>query len=238
MNIKFDRNVGNLALMAAYTWGRSMDDKSAAAAVTGDAAGWAGPMNSHDQRLDYSPSTYDAKQRLVASFVYPLQVGRGQRFLGNTNRAVDLLIGNWQINGIALFQSGFPYSIAALDLDNYNEANGQRADVVGNAYPSGFKRSIYEWFNTAAFAEPPLGVYGNSGRNSLRAPGVNNWDMSLFKNISFAERFHLQLRLESFNSFNHTQFNGPDPNLQDSTFGVVSSTKSARINQIAAKLLW
>jgi hypothetical protein len=215
-----------------------MDDKSAAAAVTGDAAGWAGPMDSHNQRLDYAPSTYDATQRFVASFVYQIPVGRSQKFLGNASRPVDLLIGNWQINGIALFQSGFPYSVAALDLNNYNEANGQRADIVGKPYPAGFQQSIYEWFNTAAFAEPALGIYGNSGRNILRAPGVSNWDISLFKNIPFSEHIHLQLRLESFNAFNHTQFNGPDQNLQDPTFGVIGSARPARINQLAAKWVW
>ncbi len=104
---------------------------------------------------------------------------------------------------------GFPFTVSALDIADYNEANGQRANVVGNPYPQGFHRTVREWFNTAAFTNPPLGVYGDSPRNFLRMQGVNNWDMSLFKSTQLAERLSLELRLETFNTFNRVQFNSP-----------------------------
>ena len=224
--------------MAAYTWAKSMDDKSAAASIGGDAAGWAGPMNSHDPNLDYSVSSYDVPQRFISSFIYALPFGRGQRFLGGAGPITSRAISGWQLNAITTFQSGFPFTVSALDIDDYNEANGQRANVVGNPYPQGFHRTVSEWFNTAAFTNPPLGVYGDSPRNFLRMQGVNNWDMSLFKSTQLAERLSLELRLEAFNAFNRVQFNSPDPYLPDPTFGVVSSAAPGRIVQIAGKLIW
>jgi hypothetical protein len=237
-NAKLESNIGNLHLLAAYTWAKSMDDKSAAASIGGDAAGWAGPMNSHDPNLDYSVSSYDVPQRFISSFIYALPVGRGQRFFSNSGPITSRALSGWQLNAITTFQAGFPFTVSALDIDDYNEANGQRANRVGNPYPQGFHRSVNEWFNTAAFANPPLGVYGDSPRNFLRMQGVNNWDMSLFKSTQLAERLSLELRLETFNTFNRVQFNGPDSYLPDPTFGVVSSAAPGRIVQIAGKLIF
>jgi len=119
---------------------------------------------------------------------------------------------------------------------------------VGNP-TSGFHQSIAEWFNTAAFAQPAGGVVGNAGRNILRGPGLNNWDVSLFKNISIRERVRLQMRLESFNAFNHTQWQGPNHFCAGATpadsctssspqFGQITSANPGRINQVGLKLLF
>src|SRR6185437_3626050 len=114
----------------------------------------------------------------------------------------DLLIGGWQINGIYTYQTGFPFSIAADDLQFANQGFAQRADVVGDPYPSGFHKSRQQWFNTAAFANPVLGAYGDSARNSLRAPGFSSLDFSFFKNIHVGEQVRVQPRFESFNFLN------------------------------------
>jgi hypothetical protein len=238
LNAKLESNIGNVHLLAAYTWSKSLDDKSAAASVGGDNAGWAGPMNPHDTRLDYAVSSYDVPQRLIASLVYELPIGRGKRFANNTGAVVNKVLSGWQLNGIATFQSGFPYTDAAPDLAFYNGSYGQRANLAGNPYPGGFAQSPAQWFSTAAFSQPALGVYGNSPRNYLRMQGVNNWDMSLFKSTTLAESAVLELRLEAFNTFNRTQFYKPDSSLGDSTFGVVGSAAPGRIVQIGAKIRW
>jgi hypothetical protein len=238
LNVKVEHASDNLNLIAAYTWANSMDDKSAASELNGDAAGWAGPMNAHNHRLDYSRSSFDVNQRFIASFVYDLPVGRGKHLLGDTSRLADALVGGWQVNGIATFQQGFPFTLTATDIGGLNQTFGQRADVVGNPYPSGFNRGVNAWFDAKAFAQPALGLYGNSGRNVLRAPGVNSWDLSLFKNVDFAERLRYQLRFEFFNTFNHTQFQQPDSNVNSPSFGVIRSAGPGRIIQIAMKLIW
>ncbi len=83
-----------------------------------------------------------------------------------------------------------------------------------------------------------MGLYGNSGRNILRAPGINNWDIGLFKNFQLAERLRLQMRLESFNTFNHPQWNVPIHDVSSPQYGQITSARPGRINQVGLKLLW
>lgn len=77
------------------------------------------------------------------------------------------------------------------------------------------KRSISQYFNSAAFGPPRctntgIACIGNAGAVVARGPGINNWDLSLFKNIKFTERLSLQFRAEAYNAFNHTQFDNVD----------------------------
>lgn len=237
-NTKFEHRSNNLIVTTAYTWAKSIDSKSASAGIGSSNAGWQGFMDNHDIRRDRGLSDFDTDHRLVTSFVYNLPFGRGQRFLSSASGVTDALLGGWQINGIVMFQRGFPYGINALDLGGVLESFANRAHVVGDPEPDGFDRTISKWFNTDAFAQPAIGVYGNSGRKVLRGNGVNNWDLGAFKNIRLRESVTLQLRLESFNTWNHTQFLDPDNNLGSSLFGVIGSTRPGRINQVGAKILW
>ena len=237
-NVKVNSRVSNFNLVAAYTWAKSMDNKSAAASIGGDAAGWAGPMDAHRPQLDYSVSSYDIPQRFVASFTYKLPIGRGEKVLNQSHAATNAIVSGWQLNGIVSFQSGFPFTVTANDLDSYNHAYGQRADLIGNPYPSSFKKTAGEWFNTAAFAQPGLGLYGTSPRNFLRGQGQNNLDASLFKTTNLGEALELELRLEAFNALNRTQFAFPDSHVGDPTFGVVRGAAPGRIVQLGAKLRW
>jgi outer membrane receptor protein involved in Fe transport len=236
-NVTLQHRSGSLALTGAYTWAKAIDEKSAAAGIGSADTGWQGFLDNHDTRRDRGLADFDVDQRLVGSFVYDLPFGRGKRFLSNTPRVVDILLGNWQLNGIATFQKGFPYPIFAADIGGLLDNYSNRADAVGD--PSkGFHQSIAEWFNTAAFAQPFQGVFGTSGRNILRAPGLNNWDVSLFKNFPITERVNLQLRLESFNTFNHAQWNTPDHNVTDAQYGQITSARPGRINQLGGKFTW
>jgi len=236
-NVKLEHRAGRFLFTTAYTWAKSIDDKSAAAGIGGADTGWQGFIDNHNTRLEHARSDFDVDHRLVSSFVYNLPLGRGGKYLSGVGKAADFVVGGWQVNGIVTFQRGFPYSIYAQDLGGTLDDFNNRAHLVGNPN-SGFHKSIAEWFNTAAFAQPDAGVIGTSGRNILRGPGINNWDMSLFKNFEFREKMRLQLRLESFNAFNHTQWNGPDHNIADPQFGQVTSTRDARINQVGVKFLF
>jgi len=110
---------------------------------------------------------------------------------------------------VLLLPEGFPYSIYAQDLGGTLDDFNNRAHLVGN--PNSGSHTIAQWFNTAAFTQPDAGVIWHSGRNILRGPGINNWDMSVFKNFAFREQVRLQLRLESFNAFNHHAVGWPAP---------------------------
>lgn len=227
----------DLALLASFTWSSSMDDTSSSGGAGVEAHGWQGPMDAHDLHLDYSKSSYDVNKRLVTSFVYDLPFGRGKHFAPTVNRGVDTLIGGWQVNGIYSVQGGIPMNTNASDIAFALEAYGQRGNVVGNPYPSGFHKSGNAWYNAAAYAQPSIGTFGDEKRNDLRAPGLNNLDFSLFKNFNIEDRMHVQFRAEGFNALNHTQLGAPDNGVGDPRMGVINSVQiPGRIVQLGLKV--
>jgi hypothetical protein len=226
-----------LTATAAYTWGKSTDSKSAAAALgANESAGWQGFLNNHDIERDHGLSGFDVEHRFVASFVWNLPFGNGEKWGGGASGLKQALIGGWQVNGIYLLQGGFPISVFAADVGGVLDSFGtNRANIVGDIDSGG--GTVEKWFNTAAFAQPALGEFGNSGRSILRGPGINNLDFSLFKNFE-AGPARLQLRIESFNAFNHPQFLAVSQNLTAANFGVVTSARDGRIVQLGMKVLW
>ncbi len=143
-------------------------------------------------------------------------------------------------------------TISAADVGGLNDTfNTNRADLVGDPYPSGFKKTLDEWFNKAAFvqpgcppsgpslcAQPVPGFLGTSGRGILRLPGINNWDTGVFKNFRISEQASFQFRFESFNVWNHPQWGGPVRNVASPQYGQITSARAARINQFGLKVLW
>jgi hypothetical protein len=236
LSFKLDHAGKTFSYLANYTWAHSLDDKSGTTGINADSDG-NGPMNEYNFNMDYSSSSFDVRNRFVGSVVYALPFGKGRSFAANS-RALDYLVGGWQINGILSLQSGLPFTISASDIGFVNENFAQRADLVGNPYPSGFHKSKDHWFSTAAFGQPSIGAWGNSSRNVLRAPGSENLDASLFKNIVIAERLTWQTRLEAFNSLNHTNFGFPDGSITSPTYGAINSASPARVVQVAMKLIW
>jgi hypothetical protein len=258
-----------MALLAVYTWAKSLDDKSAAAGV-GSTNAFAGHMNEHNPRLDYGMSDFDVNHRFVASMVYQLPVGRGKRYGGDMNRAVDAVVGGWQITTITTFQRGFPFSILCNNASGLLLTFTQRCNQIGDPYPSGFHKDIKHWFNNAistdpnpsangtcvaanlsgvAFCQPLAGQFGNSGRDILRGPGINNWDLGIGKDFKFTERVAFQFRVEAFNVFNHAQY-GFDPftstgigapvgdNPNNPGFGEIQAARPGRIIQFGGKIVF
>jgi outer membrane receptor protein involved in Fe transport len=237
-NTKLEHRGRGSLLTLAYTWAKSTDTKSAAAGIGATGYnGWQGFLNNHDPERDYGLSDFDVDHRLVGSFVYNIPVGSGERFAGDATGVKNAIVGGWQLNGIYTWQRGFPITIQAADLGGLNDSVGtNRADLVGD--PDVSNRTITQWFNTAAFAQPAAGSFGTSGRNILRGPGVNNLDLAAFKNFELGRGMRLQFRLESFNALNHTQFNGVSTNLTAANFGVVTSARPGRINQLGLKFIF
>jgi outer membrane receptor protein involved in Fe transport len=228
---------GFLASMA-FTWAKSTDSKSAAAGIgASNFNGWQGFLNNHDPERDHGLSDFDVEHRLVASFVWNLPFGKGERFGGDASGVKQAIIGGWQLNGIYLWQGGFPLTVQAADLGGVLDTFGtNRADLVGD--PGSGGGSTDRWFNTSAFAQPALGSFGTTGRNTLRGPGQNNLDLGLFKNFFLPRNATLQLRVEAFNAFNHPQWLTVETNLVNSNFGVVTAARPGRIVQLGAKLIW
>jgi hypothetical protein len=237
---------------SVFTWAKSMDDKSAAAGVGATGTGYQGTMDNHHPSLDYGPSDFNVDHRFVSSFVYDLPVGRGKKFLGGSSRAADLAVGGWEITGITTFQTGFPFGIGASDLKGVQFTQAQRGNIVSGCDPHKGLTQKFQRLNFACFSQPVLGTYGNSTRNFLRQPGINNWDMGFAKNLSITEAIRFKLNVDTFNTFNHHQYAGDvggligigsggnaaiDNGVGDANAGLLTGlSSSARIIQIAGKI--
>jgi hypothetical protein len=225
---------------AHYTWSKSMGLSSSECGGGTDAC--FGQQNYWDRNADYGLNSYDATHRVVVSTVYELPFGRGKQFGSSMPSAFDKLLGGWQLNGIFQIQSGFPFSIGAVDLSGTASSSFMRANLVGNPH-SADPVDPTRAFNRYAFAQPAAGTFGNSGRNILRGDHLNNWDLSFFKNNHLTERLNLQFRAEFFNVWNHTQ-KGPFPGTgfsldPNSSFGVYLGTQhDPRIIQMSLKLIF
>jgi len=204
-NVKVNRSSGGLALTAVYTWAKSLDDKSAAAGVGATGSGFQGFMNNHNPGLDYGRSDFDVSQRFVASYIYQLPVGRGKPVLGTASRGLDAVVGGWQLEGITTLQKGFPYSVTASDTNSLDGTFFQRANYTPSCNIHAGS-SQYHRLNMACFTQPGAGTYGNTGRNWLTQPGINDWDMGLTKSFQIYERARFEFKFDTFNTFNHHQY--------------------------------
>jgi hypothetical protein len=251
MNVKFEHRARDLAATAIYTWANSKDDKSAAAGVGATGAGYQGFMDNHNPQLDYGPSDFDVDQRFVASYVYDLPFGRGKKYANGGNRAADLLIGGWETTGIATFQTGFPYSITASDVQGVLNSQFMRANRTEGCDIHSNLTAVMQRINFDCFSQPALGVYGNTPRNWLRQPGINNWDMGIVKNFRIAEHVNFRMAGDFFNAWNHHQYaigtgaligsgsgggSSIDNGVGSTTAGQITNASAARVIQISGKL--
>ena len=229
-----------LTALASYTWSKSIDDASNFFSSAGDPNF---PQNSYNVAAERGRSNFDVRHRLSLSYSYALPFGQGRQYLADDGWVSTLLSG-WETYGIVTLQSGRPFTVALLsEIDNSGTGRSilgfganDRPNVVGN--PDLSNPTTLQWFNTAAFAFPAPGTFGNAGRNILDGPGFQNVNVSLMKNTKLTERVNLQFRAEAFNLFNHPNFNLPDNFLGSPTFGRISSARDPRHIQFGLKLLF
>jgi Carboxypeptidase regulatory-like domain/TonB dependent receptor-like, beta-barrel len=194
--------------------------------------------NPYNFNNDRSVSSIDLTHILSAAWVWSLPFGSGRRF-NSGNKAVNAVVGNWQVNGIMTMTTGLPFTVT-VPGDIANTGNGgtyERPDLIGN--PSLGNPTILEWFNTAAFAVPAPFTFGNVGRNTLRGNWFKNLDLSVFREIPLpiSETTRLQFRAEMFNSTNTPTWGNPVNNRTNTNFGKISSTRSTeRQIQFSLKL--
>jgi hypothetical protein len=245
MTLRLDKRFsGGLSLLSSYTWGKLIDDASTTVGFLGQAGA---QQNAYDRASDRSISSQDIKHRFVTSFVYDLPLGQGRAIGNSWTGPLNWVLGGWQVNGIVTFQSGTPLIITQAVNNTNLFSPTQRPTWNGNDpnIPSGSvdtNQRIQQWFDTSAFSVTPAFQFGNAPRvqPDLRADGVKNVDLSLFKNNHFhGGKWNAQLRIEAFNVLNRVQFGVPNTQAGNSSFGVVSSIANApRQVQAAVKLLF
>jgi hypothetical protein len=229
-----------LALLGAYTYGKSLDNASGIFSSAGDPNY---PQNSFNLRGERGRSGFDVRHRFSLSYSYDLPFGKGKSLLGAAGIATTLLTG-WQTYGVITLQSGRPFTVALLpEFDNSN-TGVSNLGFLGNDRPNLTGQAKLDnptqerWFNTAAFAIPPFGSFGNSGRNILDGPGYQNVNFSIVKNTAIREAVTIQFRTEFFNLFNHPNFGLPDNFVGSPSFGRLISADSPRRIQFGLKLLF
>ncbi len=234
------RLTAGLTAIGSYTWSKSIDNASGIFATAGDPNY---PQDSANLRAERGRSNFDIRHRLTLGYSYELPFGKGRRWLGNAGLATALL-GGWQTDGILTLQSGRPFTVALLP--EFDNSNTGRANLGfgANDRPNLLRKAALSnptperWFETAAFAIPAYGRFGNSGRNILSGPDLRNLNFSLKKSAKLSEAITLQLRAEIFNLFNRPNFGLPDNFVGSPSFGAIRSAESPRRLQFGIKLIF
>jgi len=206
----------------------------------------AGPSGNYWQDLynpngDYARCYWDSTHVLSAYAVYELPIGRGKQFGHDMPAAVNAVVGNWMINPIVSWHSGFPLSIYGAS-DSGTGSPENRPDCIGPVtYPKTVTTSGIDWFGAGSFANAANGTFGNCpAQGPAIGPGYADADISLQKNFPITETMKIQFRADFLNALNHPNFAVPNDSCcsgpaQGGTFGVSSSTQDARQMQFALK---
>jgi hypothetical protein len=227
-------------ILVSYTYAKAIDDSDSTQLVYD--GGTANPQDQRNLRAERSLSFQDVRQRLVTSYVYDLPVGKGKRFLSGANRATNLLVGGWQINGITFLQSGRPFTISSsFDQSNTGSSNARPDSTGASSVLPRDQRTLERFFNTAVFRLPAGFAFGNLGRNTATGPGQVNFDFATFKNFPLGAegKRMLQFRAEFFNILNTPQFATPNRTFGTPQFGTITDTiNDNRDIQIGLKFIW
>jgi hypothetical protein len=211
-------------------------------------------------KLDKSIQDLDSTHQMKVSWIYELPIGRGKSLLANVPAVVDTILGGWQVTGIQTLVTGRPlrvstgvcaYNILSTTCSSGRfTLNNNIAATPNFAGPKFDMDQVQEGAHVqtltaaqmAQFSNPGPGDQGDLPRVSLRGPGYRNVDMSIFKkfrlNRVFGESGEAQLRIMLYNAFNNVEWGSPDTNINSPTFGVVTSAQSARIGEIALKIVF
>lgn len=240
------RFAAGLQMTAAYTFGRSYDYYNGTtvnelASPAGDQSNW---------KLNYGRSDFNREHRFVISGVYDLPKSKSESGVARA------LLNDWQIAGIAVFQSGLPFSVidnpgnAVFSRANRNPAftgqiqcSGEVSSCLNNYFAQGafvISRPRLDGTSVGVVTNPtfdPSNPFGNTARNFLTGPGQKNVDFSLIKFIPINERFKGEVRVEFFNAFNWVNYANPVNNIALASFGrIISASTGPRVIQFAFKL--
>ncbi len=244
LQLKIERRLAaGISALVNYTYSHALGDSSNANLGAQNNDGFRYGNHLHE----YGNLDFDVRHHLTSSYTWELPFGHGRKFAANTNTATNILIGNWEASGIVTLSSGTWFTVTDSHANFANSDGQQRPDAVPGQKASGKPCVAGTFFNTCAFQDPQLGSFGNVGLNTLRGPGVENWDASLLKSFPLGESRRLEFRSEFYNLLNHTNFlfAAPGPQngnnstvLGSSTFGYVTASRAPRQIQLALKLYY
>jgi hypothetical protein len=230
-----------LSLQVGYTYSKTYDTSSGVA-VNGNSGDLDNLSNPYNRAYDWGLSSNDRPNIFFADYVYQIP------FFSHANGPAKTLLGGWTLSGVIIADSGVPYT-ATLGGNTL----GMGGDVTNRPNQSGSVSTVgteTEWFNISAFTDPTLGVFGSAGKDTIRGPGRWNLDTSLFKDFSGLKWWNpegatLEIRFETFNTLNHTEWAGLSTGASfnssgaiNNNFGAITSAFDPRTIQLGLKLLF
>jgi hypothetical protein len=233
LQMKFEtRSWKGLTSLVSFTWAKNL----------GDIAPY---QNNYNRRIERSPMAFDVPRRLTTTLSWDVPVGRKRAVGGEMPKALDWVAGGWNIAMFNTFQSGFPLSFGLAQNTLFLAGAGaQRPNVTGDP-DAGISGSVTDrlnnYFNTAAFAQPPNFTFGNAPARAswLRNPGMNNWNLTLTKQFTLTERLKVNLRGSSFNLMNQPVFAGPNTTFGVAQFGrITAQANLSRQHEVVLRILF
>jgi hypothetical protein len=153
-----------------------------------------------------------------------------------SHRLLNGIAGGWKLGAFGTWQSGATFTVVTLaNATNAFPAGAQRPNLTGNPQLPASERRLGRWFNTGAFATPPLFAFGNAPRSVLRGPFQKNVDLTLAKEFSVSEKYRMDLRGEFYNALNHANFELPGRTLGAADFGSILSARAPRTVQLGLR---
>jgi hypothetical protein len=228
------RFVKNLDFGLAWTWSKSLDYNDGDFGAINTVA----PL----REWNYGRAGFDRRHVVKLNWLWTLPKHAW------SFKALGAVLNDWQLSGIATFQSGAPVAVGyslvtAVDLSGTPSIT-PRIAVAGDPKLPSSQRTFSRNFRTDVFRAPTSGTLGFMTKNMLTGPGINNWDLAVFKNFPLRESLRFQVRGEFYNAFNHTQFSAYDStarfdaagNQVNSRFGQFTTARDPRIVQLAIRL--
>ncbi|MBI5083417.1 MAG: TonB-dependent receptor [Acidobacteria bacterium] len=249
MQTQFQKRMSNgLEYQFSYTWSKSLDTRSFDPAFTvvsgaNNQSASSTPYDINNRRLNYGRSDFDRRHVVQTYWVYELPFGRGKRLLGNSEGVTQRLVGGWQVAGTGTFQSGRPFTTYSgyYQFNNVVQAFPNCSGCTPNMASAYDRPDGMKWFFTpeqvAKFSNPTMGELGNTGRNFFVSPGGWGIDASFLKRTALTERYHLELRADMTNAFNHPIFGPPTATVSSTIFGRIRNSviSGSRKIQLGAK---
>jgi hypothetical protein len=244
-NVKLEKRLkAGSSLLATYSFSKSLGTSDSLVSWAEAPDKGAVIQDWNNIKGERSLLNYDVPHNFSLSYVLDAPFGKGKKFLSGASGAVEKLVGGWSLNGMYAIRSGYPLHVIANSTQISRNFGGgtPRPNVVAGCdktLPGSRKDRINKWFNTACFTSPSQFGFGNESRadQSLRADGVNNLDISISKNTSFAEMMKLRFEVEFINAANRVQFLPPHIQQGAGNFGqIYGSRNQPRLIQFALRL--
>jgi hypothetical protein len=241
------QNRHGLSFEIDYTWSHQIDSTTGSVDVDNNNPSY----NPWNLKYDKGSGILDRRQILNITYEYKLP------FFLHSSGLQKSILGGWEISGLVLDEAGLPWFGNEAPNNDYPDSIGlggdykNRFNQTGKPHYTKATTTVgsttgYQYVSSSAFSAPaaawagaPNMGFGNAGKDAVVGPGRVNFTTSIYKSFAFGERAHVELRAESFNTFNHTQFNGlSDTNPADNAFGFVNSAQDPRVFEFGGKFVF